>query len=141
MHPELRLNSANHKKARRLMEARDLLLARPYTALELARALGVGKRTALRYLLEDLGAIEVGRQGRSPSYQLLQSQELSPVEALVTHSALRLLYHHTPGYEPTYLSALHKLARRLPQPAQALALKSTQDLAQRTLPHQDQGQV
>ncbi|MCS7194446.1 MAG: WYL domain-containing protein [Meiothermus sp.] len=130
---------ASHKKAQRLLEARELLLARPYTAQELARALGVHKRTALRYLLEDLGAIETERDGRSPRYQLLQSQELSPVEALVTHSALRLLYHHTPGYEPTYFSALNKLARRLPMPAQELALKSTRDLQWRSLIHKDQG--
>jgi predicted DNA-binding transcriptional regulator YafY len=51
---------AHHKKSLRLLEARDLLAARPYTAQELARALGVGKRTALRYLLEDLQAVEAG---------------------------------------------------------------------------------
>ncbi|RDI95458.1 WYL domain-containing transcriptional regulator [Meiothermus sp. QL-1] len=130
--------SAHHQKAQHLLEARELLLVRPYTALELARLLGVNKRTALRYI-EELGAIEVMRDGRSPRYQLMQKEELSPVEALVTHSALRLLYHHTPGYEPTYLSALNKLARRLPMPVQELALKSTQDLQHRSLAYQDQG--
>lgn len=138
---QLRRESADYKKALRLVEARDLLAARPYTAHELAQVLGVHKRTALRYLLEDLQAVEVGRVGRSPLYQLLQSHELSPVEALVTHSALRMLYHHTPGYEPTYLSALKKLARRLPSPAQELALKSTEDLERRTLQHRDEGQA
>ena len=131
---------ADHKKSLRLMEARELLAARPYTAQELARALGIAKRTALRYL-EDLQAIEVTKEGRSPRYQLLRSQELSPVEALVTHSALRMLYHHLPGYEPTYLSALRKLAQRLPSPAQELALKSTEDIERRTLQHQDKGQA
>lgn len=139
MSREPRRVSADHKKSLRLMEARDLLAAKPYTARELAQVLGVDKRTALRYLLEDLQAIEVAKEGRSPQYQLLQSQELSPVEALVTHSALRMLYHHTPGYEPTYLSALKKLARWLPSPAQELALKSTEDLEHRTLQHQDEG--
>lgn len=136
---EPRRASADHKKSLRLLEARDLLAARPYSAQELAQVLGVDKRTALRYLLEDLQAIEVARRGRSPQYQLLQGHELSPVEALVTHSALRMLYHHTPGYEPTYLSALKKLARRLPMPAQELALKSTEDLERRSLRHQDEG--
>jgi len=129
---------AHHKKSLRLLEARDLLAARPYTAQELGDALGVSKRTALR-LLEDLQAIQVDKEGRSPRYQLLQSQELSPIEALITHSALRMLYHHTPGYEPTYLSALKKLALRLPSPAQELALKSTEDLERRTLQHRDEG--
>jgi predicted DNA-binding transcriptional regulator YafY len=138
MRDEPRRERAHHKKSLRLMEARDLLSTRPYTAQELAKTLGVDKRTALR-LLADLQAIEVAKEGRSPQYQLLQSQELSPVEALVTHSALRMLYHHTPGYEPTYLSALKKLARRLPSPAQELALKSTEDLEHRTLQHQDEG--
>ncbi|MBO1437418.1 WYL domain-containing transcriptional regulator [Meiothermus sp. CFH 77666] len=138
MSREPRRVSADHKKSLRLLEARDLLSTKPYTARELAQVLGVDKRTALR-LLEDLQAIEVAKEGRSPQYQLLQSQELSPVEALVTHSALRMLYHHTPGYEPTYLSALKKLARRLPSPAQELALKSTEDLEHRTLQHQDEG--
>ena len=138
MSRESHRKSADHKKSLRLMEARDLLTAKAYTAQALAQVLGVGKRTALRYLL-DLQAIEVAKDGRSPQYQLLQSQELSPVEALVTHSALRMLYHHTPGYEPTYLSALKKLARRLPMPAQEVALRSTEDLKCRKITQQDQG--
>lgn len=130
---------ADHRKALRLLEARDLLTARPYTAQELARALGVDKRTALRYLLEDLQAIEVAKEGRSPRYQLLQSQELSPVEALVTHSALRMLYHHAPGHNPVYLEALLKLARRMPEPAQSLAIRSTEDLKHRLARRLDEG--
>ncbi|MCL6527698.1 MAG: WYL domain-containing protein [Thermaceae bacterium] len=132
------LENANHKKALRLMQTRELLRARPYSARELAWVLGVDKRTALRYL-EDLEAVHVQDYGRTPRYQLLEHDELNPVEVLVTHSALRLLYHHTPGYEPTYFSALKKLARRLPEPAQEVALKSTEDLEKRRGIAQDQG--
>lgn len=130
---------ADHRKSLRLLEARDLLASRPYTARELAQVLGVDKRTALRYLLEDLQAIEVAKKGRSPQYQLLQSQELSPVEALVTHSALRMLYHHAPGHNPIYLEALLKLARRLPEPAQSVAIRSTEELGHRLSRRLDEG--
>lgn len=122
--------TANHKKALRLVEATELLRAKPYTAKELASVLNVDKRTALRYL-EDLQAVELEEGKRPPQYKLLENQDLNPVEALVTHSALRLLYHHTPGYNPIYFSALNKLARRLLEPAQSVALKSTEDLKKR----------
>jgi predicted DNA-binding transcriptional regulator YafY len=130
--------NANHKKSLRLMQTRELLRARPYSARELASVLGVDKRTALRYL-EDLEAVYVDHNQRAPRYRLLERDELNPVEVLVTHSALRLLYHHTPGYEPTYFSALKKLARRLPDPAQEVALKSTEDLERHKSITQDQG--
>ncbi|MBF6596527.1 MAG: WYL domain-containing protein [Thermaceae bacterium] len=127
---ESKRETANHRKALRLVEAKELLRAKPYTATELARVLNVDKRTALRYL-EDLQAVELEEGKRPPQYKLLENQDLNPVEVLVTHSALRLLYHHTPGYNPIYFSALNKLARRLLEPAQSVALKSTEDLKQR----------
>lgn len=123
------MRSTHHKKSLRLTQARDLLQAKPYTASDLAKVLNVDKRTALRYL-EDLGAVDVSNGGK-PQYQLLEEKELSAVEALVIHTALRLLYHHSPGYNPVYFSALHKLARRLLEPAQSIALKSTEDLGKR----------
>lgn len=122
-------DNAHHKKSLRLLQTRELLQTKPYTASELAKVLNVDKRTALRYL-EDLGAVDVAGGGK-PQYQLLEERELSPIEALVTHTALRMLYHHSPGYNPVYFSALHKLARRLLEPAQSIALKSTEDLEKR----------
>lgn len=133
-----RQEPATHEKARRLGEARLWLLARPYTAGELARALGVHVRTAQRYL-GDLGAVPLDERARPPRYRLLTSEELSPVEALVTHSALRMLYHHAPGHNAIYLEALLKLARRMPEPAQGVAIRSTEDLKRRLSRRLDEG--
>lgn len=68
---------ADHRKALRLLEARDLLTARPYTAQELAQALGVNKRTALRYLLEDF-PLEILSwvQGWGPRVEVLAPENL-----------------------------------------------------------------
>lgn len=129
---------ATHEKARRLGEARRWLLARPYTAQELADALEVHLRTAQRYIA-DLGAVPLDDRSRPPRYRLLTSEDLSPVEALVTHSALRMLYHHAPGHNALYLEALLKLARRMPEPAQSVAIKSTEDLKRRLSHRLDEG--
>jgi len=116
------------------MQLKDLLQAKDYTSPELVAALNqlavepedlVDLRTVQRSLkdLLELREIERDDQQRPPRYRM--SQQLTPVEALVTHSALRMLYHHTPGYNALYVQTLNKLASRLPDPARAIALEST----------------
>lgn len=118
--------NADHKKSLRLLEVRRLLKGKPYSTKELAAALNTDQRTAQRYL-NDLQAVVVNPGERVPRYSL-PDEKLKPVEALVTHSALRLLYHHTPGYNSVYIDALRKLAQLLPEAAQEIALKSTDEL-------------
>lgn len=82
----------------------------------------------IQHCLEDLtrlNQVERDDTRRPPIYRI--SEKLSAVEALVTHSALRMLYQHTPGYNPHYFNALNKLARQLPELAQTVALQSTNE--------------
>lgn len=123
---------AHHKKSLRLMQIRDLLRGKEHTSQQLVEAISAlapEERINLRTIqrcLEDLirlNQVERDDTRRPPLYRI--SEKLSAVEALVTHSALRMLYHHTPGYNPHYFNALNKLARQLPEPAQTVALQST----------------
>ena len=112
-------------KANRLNELERLLRLKPHTATELANRFGVESRTIQRYLKEyeaNRGALE--RQGRK--YAISSHRpEFHPVQALAAHAAVRLLYHHAPGFDADYLGALHHLAQRLPEPARGLAERST----------------
>jgi predicted DNA-binding transcriptional regulator YafY len=134
---------SHHHKSVHLMRIRDLLRGEARTAGHLLESLNASAlnledrlelRTLQRYLqelVERWGEVEVDASRRPPVYRL--THKLNVVEALVTHSALRLLYHHTPGYNSTYASALNKLARQLPKPAQEIAIQSTQE-------HKNKGQ-
>lgn len=135
---------AHHKKSLRLMQIRELLRGKEYTSQQLVEAINshepeewVNLRTIQR-CLEDLirlKQVERDETSRPPRYKI--AERLSPVEALVTHSALRMLYHHTPGYNPLYFSALNKLAHQLPEPAQTVALQSTGEHKNRRLDEGD----
>lgn len=117
-----------------MLKIMELIQAKEYTAEGLRGALNrysnddeVSLRLVQRYLfdLEMMGKVKVDNRRRPPLYRA--SRELDPVEALVTHLALRMLYHQTPGYNEVYLSGLQKLAHQLPSPAQEIALESVKE--------------
>jgi predicted DNA-binding transcriptional regulator YafY len=56
---------------------------------------------------------------------------MQPLETLLTHTAVRLIYHHSPGYHNLYFTALEKLSYTLPQHAREIAERSTQDLKEK----------
>ena len=124
--------NSHHRKSVRLFRIVELLRDNHLTADQLLRQYNQvdypEERITLRTLqrcLQDLASIQQVEPNlgvRPPTYTV--SHKLSSVEALVTHSALRLFYHHTPGYNPVYFSALDKLARQLSQPLQGIALQS-----------------
>lgn len=118
-------------KAWRLFELQRLLREKPRTAQELADHFGVTKRSVQR----DLQALTLDGQGlehHHHKYQLPNVQApLNAVEALAVHAAARLLYHHSPAYNKHYREGLVKLASMLPEPACSVAMRSTEDLAQR----------
>ncbi|MDX2007846.1 MAG: WYL domain-containing protein [Meiothermus sp.] len=125
----------HHRKAVRLFRVVELLRDNHLTVRELLsrynRVDSPEERITLRTLqraLKDLvnvGQVEYNPLVRPPVYSV--SYKLSPVEALVTHSALRLLFHHTPGYNAVYFRALDKLAHQLSQPLQSIALQSIEE--------------
>jgi predicted DNA-binding transcriptional regulator YafY len=116
-------------RALRLARLRERLADRPRGVGELARSLGVTRRTIerdLQTLREELGVpVEVDPQHRhaiksSPS-------PLNDVEALATYSAVRLLVHTGIG-EQHYRSSMNKLARQLPEPARGTLMRSVERL-------------
>jgi predicted DNA-binding transcriptional regulator YafY len=136
-------HSNHHRLHEHLQEICRLLAGKPYTTQQLLLRLqqdepNLKTRSVQRYLLslKERGEVEKNSAVRPPTYTLAQLS-LSPVEALVTHCALRLLYHHTPGYNAVYTKALKKLAEKLPEPAQSIALKSTDEHKNK---HLDQGE-
>jgi predicted DNA-binding transcriptional regulator YafY len=121
------------KRAIRLVELRRLLMAKARTAQELAERLGVPKRTINRDL-EDLGI--VGDGGQPPRYAMTETPSVLNVsEAIATHAALRLLYHHSPDRPLSYQEALEKIAKQLPASIRNIAHQST-DLHSRPKPNE-----
>ncbi|RIH86860.1 CRISPR-associated endonuclease Cas3'' [Calidithermus roseus] len=127
---------ATHEKALRLVRILELLKLKPWTAQQLATALGVKKRAVL-YYLEDLKELEpyLGfRLLHDPlrhTYALNAGVLLSDIDKVVAHTALRMLYHHSPGHNQQYLEAMLKLARGLPEPARTVAQRSAEAMAAR----------
>ncbi len=124
-------HNAVWNKANRLIELERLLRLKPHTASELAQIFDVEPRTVQRYLEEfetRVGPLE--RKGRKYAFNTPRP-EFNPVQALAAHAAVRLLYHHAPGFEPNYLGTLHFLAQHLPEPARSLAERSTEVLEAR----------
>jgi predicted DNA-binding transcriptional regulator YafY len=132
--------TTTHQKVLRLLEMVDLLRSRPRSPAELSQALQIQPRTVFRYLadLKDWRP-DLQKDDLRHTYSLPHSDRLTDIEALVTHSALRLLCHHTPGYNRLYLNALEKLGRALPPPAQSAAHQATAQLRSRQDAGQDQG--
>jgi len=134
--------TSNKRKALRLAALAELLRDKPrskdeilehFAALELAVS-----KSSVERCLRDLYDLKVGLDAlqenlTAPKRYFIprQSRALPPVEALLTHSAVRLLYHHSPGYQGRYLAALEHLAAALPEPARGVSEKSTQDLRSR----------
>lgn len=119
-------------KARRLAELPSLLALRPRTTRDLAARFGVPPRTVQR----DLETLRESGQGieetkRGHYFIPSGSIQLNAFEALAVHAAARLLYHHSPTRSHHYQSALEKLAKLLPEPAQTLAFQSAEELKQR----------
>ncbi|WP_018465582.1 CRISPR-associated endonuclease Cas3'' [Calidithermus timidus] len=127
---------ASHEKALRLVRILELLKLKPWTAQQLAAALGVKKRAVL-YYLEDLKELEPHLGFRllhdeiRHTYALSAGVMLSDIDKVVAHTALRMLYHHSPGHNQQYLEAMLKLARGLPEPARAIAQRSAEAMATR----------
>lgn len=117
-------------RAARLARLRERLIGRPTGAADLARELGVTRRTVerdLATLRDELGApLEVDAHHR---YALpVPTTALNAVEALAVYSATRLLTHTGVG-DRHYRSALVKLARQLPEPARGVLLRRVDALA------------
>jgi CRISPR-associated helicase Cas3/CRISPR-associated endonuclease Cas3-HD len=98
--------------------------------------LGLGERAIFDYLnevrvlAERLGLQFLHDKVRG-THQIEVVERLSTVEALVTHAAMRMLAHHSPGYNHAFQEALRKLAKPLPAPLKQIAQSSTEALKQR----------
>lgn len=113
----------------RLLRLRERLALGPVGVAQLARDLGVTRRTVERDLVtlrDQLGeALSVDAQHR---YALPSGPSaLNEVEALATYSAVRLLQHTGVG-ERHYRASMVKLARSLPEPAQSVLLARVETL-------------
>jgi predicted DNA-binding transcriptional regulator YafY len=118
-------------KSNRLHKLEQLLSLKFWSTKDLADAMGVNQRTAQRYLTEFEARVgPLDKQGKTYRFERKRLQ-LTDVGALAAHAAVRLLFHHTPGYDREYLSTLDFLAQHLPEPARALAERSTQQLEAR----------
>lgn len=115
---------AHHRKDKHLNEAKRLLRDAPRTREKLQELLGVTKASAVRYLNE-LGAV---KDDSFPPLWSLPVEIFSPIQALITHTALRMQYHAAPGDNSVYFEALKAVAENLPDPARGIALKSTEQL-------------
>ncbi|WP_245872800.1 helix-turn-helix transcriptional regulator [Deinococcus planocerae] len=104
------------RKAQRLRLIEDHLRTQSMTSRELADLLREPIRTVQR-ALGDLEQMERGlEKQRDGKYHIpVRREPLDPVEVLTVHAAVRLLYHHAPAHHSRYISALHKIARDLPE--------------------------
>ncbi|MBF6593305.1 MAG: CRISPR-associated helicase Cas3' [Thermaceae bacterium] len=127
------------KKALGLIRLIELLRRKPRFLDELKEALGLEERAVYNYLddLEQLGHPELlnfhldrsyGKYYIEPKNRLV----LSTVDALVSHAALRMMAHHSPGDGRFYREALLKLAENLPSDLRNIAIQSTYELEQRS---------
>lgn len=139
-------DNAHHKKARKLFEIIEMLRDRPCTSKELAQRLNISQRSVQR-CLRDLQDLQIGlKQSKNLAgiytYVLpSNSEQLNEVEAMITHNAVRMLFHHATGYNHHYLRVLEKLAAKLSEPARSIAQRSTASLKHRTSPVPDEGRT
>ncbi len=118
---------ATHGKVKRLLEIIRFLRVKPRGVHELHKALG-GSRSTIHRDLNDLQELEIGVQHDPIAHTYAmprESSSLSPVEALATHAAVRLMHHHAPTINAFYRLALEKLADQLPESIRPIAQKST----------------
>ena len=121
-------------KSLRLAQLPELLKTKARTTGELTERFGVPQRTIQR----DLETLREAGQGivetkRGLYFIPSSTIQLNALEALAVHTAARLLFHHSPTRSHHYQSALEKLAKLLPEPAQGLAFQSAEELRQRKL--------
>lgn len=127
----------HHKKWKTLLEIKRLLEEKPRTKKELAQLFGADPKTIKRAFddLTDLGFPVLPRkQSLGPEFEYhieVQEEKLQPIPALLTHTAVRLVLHHSPGFNEHYMRALKSLVRQIPAPAQHMADQSTRVLEQR----------
>lgn len=128
--------STPQNKALRLLHLIELLQQKEWMPNELQAELGLEIRAVHNYLKEAKTLAE--RLGLSfihdpirKTYSINQIERLNTIESLVTHAALRMLAHHSPGYNSAYQGALRKLAKNLPEPLRKIAIDSTEALKQR----------
>ncbi|TVR86423.1 MAG: WYL domain-containing protein [Trueperaceae bacterium] len=111
-------------RVERLRQLEELLGLRPYGVVELARTLGVGRRSIERdlvYLTEEYGERLV--RDEAHRYRLRsRAALLNDVEALALYMAARMLTHTGIG-ERHYRSTMTKLAQQVPEPAQSALLR------------------
>ncbi|GGJ27345.1 helix-turn-helix transcriptional regulator [Deinococcus roseus] len=139
-------DNPHHKKARKLFEIIEMLRDRPCTSRELSQRLGISQRSVQR-CLRDLQDLQIGlRQNKNIAgvfiYSLpSQAEQLNEVETLITHNAVRMLYHHATSPNHHYLRVLEKLAAKLGEPARSIVQRSTRNLKQRVSPVPDEGRT
>ncbi|WP_288482426.1 WYL domain-containing protein [uncultured Deinococcus sp.] len=114
---------------RRLYSMIEMLRIKDRTVEDLIALFDVPRRTVLR----DLSAVDAMGLGLQWSavygYRLpAAAPTFRPVEALMVHAALRLLYHHASSKNREYLLALEKLISGLPPSLQEVTRRSVQDL-------------
>lgn len=118
------------------MRLLELLQQKAWKPHELRAELDLGERAIFDYLgevkelAERLGLQFLHDKARG-TYQIEVVEQLNIVESLVTHAALRMLAHHSPGYNNGFQEALRKLAKPLPAPLKQIAQSSTEALKQR----------
>lgn len=131
--PEL---NHHQTKAVRLLRLLELLQQKPWRPVELRAELGLGERAIFDYLneakaLAEQWGLRFIHDPRRSTYAIELEERLSLTETVVAFTALRMLAHHSPGSNQAYQEALRKLAKGLPEPLKALALKSTEALNNR----------
>lgn len=129
--------STPQSKAIKLIQLIELLKQKAWRAADLQKELGLRHELIFRYLkdierLADLLGFEYQRA--RDTHTIIPHKRLGTTEALITHAALRMLAHHSPGYNKEYQAALRKLAADLPEPLRTIAQNSTEELALRAVP-------
>ncbi|MDW8426460.1 MAG: CRISPR-associated endonuclease Cas3'', partial [Meiothermus sp.] len=134
--PETEDLNHHQSKALRLLRLLELLQQKPWKPSELQVELDLGERAVYNYLdevralAERLG-LQFVHDGLRHTYRIEVVERLGLTETVVAFTALRMLAHHSPGSNKAYQEALRKLAKNLPEPLGAIALKSTGALGAR----------
>lgn len=131
--------SKTQKKALGLVRLIELLRRKPRNLEDLTSELGLEARAIYNYLddIEELGQLELFNfelERKNGNYFIHSNKPLplSTVDALVSHAALRMMAHHSPGDSRFYLEALAKLAENLPAEIRSIALSGIERLKERS---------
>ena len=138
---ESKLNAIS-RKFLKLAVLTDYLRGKPRSKIEMLEHLEAKEmklsKSGLERILRGLYDLNIGLEHLPDAFSTVRRyfipqslRSMSSLEALLTHSAVRLVYHHSPGYQDLYLTALENLSHALPEPARTTASRSTQDLRQK----------